>query len=146
MDFPFMIKCRDMAPFKAKTDPRNGLNTIYDHLALDYVYPDPMNVLRFLDNHDTERFILTEPETLDQWKQALTVLLTVPGIPQLYYGTELLMHGTRGRGRRQRAQGYARRLPRDKVNVFSREGRTELQNEAFRFHIASVRMAEEARR
>lgn len=133
MDFPFMIKCRDMAPFKAKTDPSNGLNTIYDHLALDYVYPDPMNVLRFLDNHDTERFILTEPETLDQWKQALTVLLTVPGIPQLYYGTELLMHGTREGGDGNVRKDMPGGFPGDKVNVFSREGRTELQNEAFDF-------------
>ncbi len=133
MDFPFMIKCRDMAPFKAKTDPWNGLNTIYDHLALDYVYPDPMNVLRFLDNHDTERFILTEPETLDQWKQALTVLLTVPGIPQLYYGTELLMHGTREGGDGNVRKDMPGGFPGDKVNVFSREGRTELQNEAFDF-------------
>lgn len=133
MDFPFMIKCRDMAPFKAKTDPWNGLNTIYDHLALDYVYPDPMNVLRFLDNHDTERFILTEPETLGQWKQALTVLLTVPGIPQLYYGTELLMHGTREGGDGNVRKDMPGGFPGDKVNVFSREGRTELQNEAFDF-------------
>lgn len=133
MDFPLMIKSKDMAPFKAQTDPWNGLNTIYDHLALDYVYPDPMNVLRFLDNHDTERFILTEPETLDQWKQALTLLLTIPGIPQLYYGTELLMHGTREGGDGNVRKDMPGGFPGDKITVFTKEGRSKLQNEAFDF-------------
>lgn len=133
MDFPLMIKSRDMAPFKAQTDPWNGLNVIYDHLALDYLYPDPMSVLRFLDNHDTERFILTEPETLDQWKQALTILLTMPGIPQLYYGTELLMHGTREGGDGNVRKDMPGGFPGDEVSVFTAEGRTDLQNEAYDF-------------
>ena len=131
MDFPLMIKCRDMAPFRTDTDPWNGLNTLYDHLALDYVYADPNRVLRFLDNHDTERFILTTPEELSQWKQAIALLLTIPGIPQLYYGTELLMSGDRkpgdGNVRRDMPGGF----PDDKDNVFVRSGRTRLQNEAY---------------
>ena len=131
MDFPLMIKSKDMGPFRENTDSWNGLNKIYDHLALDYVYPDPNSVLRFLDNHDTERFILTEPETLEQWKQAITVLLTIPGIPQLYYGTELLMAGDRTGGdgaiRRDMPGGF----PGDKVDAFTRKGRTDKQNEAY---------------
>ncbi|MDE6338945.1 MAG: glycoside hydrolase family 13 protein [Muribaculaceae bacterium] len=133
MDFPLMIKSRDMAPFKAQTDPWNGLNVVYDHLALDYLYPDPMSVLRFLDNHDTERFILTEPETLDQWKQALTLLLTIPGIPQIYYGTELLMHGTREGGDGNVRKDMPGGFPGIEVSVFTPDGRTALQNEAYDF-------------
>lgn len=131
MDFPLMIKSRDMGPFRENTDSWNGLNKLYDHLALDYVYPDPNSVLRFLDNHDTERFILSVPDSLDQWKQAITFLLTIPGIPQLYYGTELLMAGDRQLGdgavRRDMPGGF----PGDTVNAFSAEGRTPLQNEAY---------------
>lgn len=133
MDFPFMIKSRDLAPYTEDTDPWNGLNKIYDHLALDYIYADPMQVLRFLDNHDTERMMLSEPDSLDHWKQALTILLTVPGIPQVYYGTELLMAGDRkpgdGNVRRDMPGGF----PGDTVNAFSRQGRTPLQNEAYDF-------------
>ncbi len=133
MDFSLMTKCREMKPFTEQTDPWNGLNKIYDHLALDYIYADPMNILRFLDNHDTERFILTVPDSLDQWKQAVTTLLTIPGIPQLYYGTELLMAGDRklgdGNVRRDMPGGF----PGDRVNAFLAEGRTALQNEAFDF-------------
>lgn len=133
MDFPLMVKSRDMGPYKEQTDPWNGLNKIYDHLALDYIYPDPLQLLRFLDNHDTERFILNEPETLDQWRQAIAIVLTVPGIPQLYYGTELLMSGDRrpgdGNVRRDMPGGF----PGDKVNAFQRQGRSPKQNEAYDF-------------
>lgn len=133
MDFALMIKSRDLAPYTEDTDPWNGLNKIYDHLALDYIYADPMKVLRFLDNHDTERMMLTEPESLEHWKQAQTILLTVPGIPQVYYGTELLMAGDRKKGdgnvRRDMPGGF----PGDTINAFERSGRTELQNEAYDF-------------
>lgn len=133
MDFPLMIKSRNLAPYSEDTDPWNGLNKIYDHLALDNIYADPMQVLRFLDNHDTERMILDVPENLDSWKQAQTILLTVPGIPQIYYGTELLMAGDRkpgdGNVRRDMPGGF----PGDEVDSFKREGRTKLQNEAYDF-------------
>lgn len=133
MDFPLMIKSRNLAPYSEDTDPWNGLNKIYDHLALDNIYADPMQVLRFLDNHDTERMILDVPENLDSWKQAQTILLTVPGIPQIYYGTELLMAGDRKSGdgnvRRDMPGGF----PGDEVDSFKREGRTKLQNEAYDF-------------
>lgn len=133
MDFPFMIKSRDMAPYKEQTDPWNGLNKIYDHFALDYIYPDPLQLLRFLDNHDTERFILSEPETLAQWKQAVAILLTAPGIPQVYYGTELLMSGDRRPGDGNVRKDVPGGFPGDKVNQFTRQGRTDKQNEAYDF-------------
>lgn len=133
MDFPLMIKSRNLQPYAEDTDPWNGLNKIYDHLALDNVYADPMQVLRFLDNHDTERMMLQTPESLEHWKQAQTILLTVPGIPQIYYGTELLMAGDRKAGdgnvRRDMPGGF----PGDTVNAFEAEGRTALQNEAYDF-------------
>lgn len=133
MDFPLMIKSRDMAPYREETDPWNGLNKVYDHLALDYLYPDPKAVLRFLDNHDTERFILTRPDSLDQWKQALTILLTIPGIPQLYYGTELLMHGDRRGGDGNVRRDVPGGFPGDTVDQFSNHGRDPLQREAYDF-------------
>lgn len=133
MDFALMAKSRDMAPYREQTDPWNGLNKIYDHLALDFIYPDPLQLLRFLDNHDTERFILQEPETLDQWKQAITIVLTVPGIPQIYYGTELLMAGDRRPGDGNVRRDVPGGFPGDKVNAFTREGRTAKQNEAYDF-------------
>lgn len=109
-----------------------GLNKLYQHLAIDYLYPDPQHILTFLDNHDTDRFLREAPENLDTWKQALTFLLTSRGIPQLYYGTEVLMHGTRDKGgdpavRLDMPGGF----PGDTTSVFTREGRTPMQNEAY---------------
>ncbi len=131
MDFPLMIKSRELKPFTDHTDPWNGLNTIYDHLALDYIYPNPLQLLRFFDNHDTERMLLTEPDSLGAWKQAMGTLLTIPGIPQIYYGTELLMAGDRrpgdGNVRRDMPGGF----PGDTVSVFNAESRTPLQREAY---------------
>lgn len=137
MDFPLSILCADLKPFKVDSQSWNGINELYDHFALDYVYADPMNVLRFLDNHDTDRFILEKPENLDAWKQAIALLLTVPGIPQLYYGTELLMNGSK-----QRSDGYVRLdmpggFKGDKQNQFASSGRDALQNEAYDF-IAAI--------
>lgn len=133
MDFGFMDISKDLKPFTAETDPWNGLNKIYDHFAGDFVYADPMKVLRFLDNHDTERVITKDIDSLDAWKQAMTVLLTVPGIPQIYYGTELLMSGTRQGGDGNVRKDMPGGFPGDSINAFSREGRTPLQNEAFDF-------------
>ena len=132
MDFPFMMLSQKA--FSEKTLPwGEGLNRLYDHLALDFLYADKSNILTFLDNHDTDRFLPEMPKNLDQWKQAQTFLLTSRGIPQIYYGTELLMNGTKkvsdGLIRLDMPGGF----PNDKGNEFVAEGRSELQNEAFQF-------------
>lgn len=80
-----------------KSSPERRLGKIYDHLCYDFVYPDIRNVLRFLDNHDTNRFLHSEPKDLDGYKQGVAFLLTIPSIPQLHYRHELLMSGTRSR-------------------------------------------------
>ncbi|MEZ7913253.1 alpha-amylase family glycosyl hydrolase, partial [Macellibacteroides fermentans] len=101
-----------------------GMQALYEHLAYDYAYADIYNVLRFLDNHDTDRFLPAMPEKLDAFKQGIAFMLTIPGIPQFYYGTELLMNGTK-----QKGDGYIRLdvpggWPGDAVNQFEASGRT----------------------
>lgn len=71
-----------------------GLNRIYHTLVYDYLYADPSSVLAFLDNHDTERFLGNGHDTA-ALRQALAILLTIRRTPQLYYGTEILMNGTK---------------------------------------------------
>lgn len=131
MDFKLSIDGHKM--FDEQTDPWNGLNHLYDHLALDYLYSDPQKVLTFFDNHDTDRFLLEEPDSLGSWKQAMAFLLTSRGIPQIYYGTELLMNGTK-----KISDGYIRLdfpggFKGDTTNAFTPEGRTPKQNEAWDF-------------
>lgn len=129
MDFWFILNGRKA--FSDQTDPWNGLNNVYDHLAYDFLYPDPQKILTFLDNHDTDRFLAEIPEDLGSWKQAVTFLLTTRGIPQLYYGTELLMNGSK-----EGSDGYVRLdfpggFPGDTTDAFTRAGRTDIQNEAW---------------
>ena len=131
MDFPTMMLARDA--FKTQSTRLTGLNAIYDRLALDYLYEDPQHVLTMLDNHDSDRFLLEMPENLGWWKQAFAFMLTTRGIPQMYYGDELLMHGSK-----EGSDGFVRRdmpggFPGDKVNAFVDAGRTEMQREAWNF-------------
>ena len=131
MDFYFVQDGRKA--FHDDTDPWHGLNDLYDHLSQDFMYPEPQRILTFLDNHDSDRFLLEKPDSLDNWKQAVTFLLTSRGIPQIYYGTEILMNGSK-----EGSDGYVREdfpggFPGDKVNAFTREGRTQQQNEAWDF-------------
>lgn len=129
MDFFFIQNGR--TAFNSETDPWHGLNMVYDHLAQDFLYPDPSRILTFLDNHDSDRFLAELPDDLGRWKQAQAFLLTSRGIPQIYYGTELLMHGSK-----EGSDGYVRLdfpggFPGDTTDAFTREGRTPLQNEAW---------------
>ena len=93
MDFSFFDKMNQAK--NEETDPWwNGLNRLYNSFVYDYLYPNPSSVMAFIDNHDTDRFLGNGRDTL-ALKQALALLLTVNRIPQLYYGTEILMNGTK---------------------------------------------------
>ena len=115
---------------------KGGLQAIFEHMCYDFVYPDIYHVLRFLENHDTDRFLPALPESVEDlyaFKQGMTFLLTIPGIPQLYYGQELLMNGNKAKG-----DGYVRLdvpggWPGDTRNEFTAEGRSAVQNEAWNF-------------
>ena len=93
MDFSFYDKINQAK--REETDGWwNGLNRIYNSLCYDYLYANPSSVLAFLDNHDTDRFLgNTKDSTM--LKQGLALLLTMNRTPQLYYGTEILLNGTK---------------------------------------------------
>ena len=134
MDFPLQ-GLMNQAFDEETTDWANGLFRLYDYQTQDLVYANPLNLLIFLDNHDTSRFYKKEEDTqnLNRYKQAMAFLLTTRGIPQIYYGTEILMAADKGKG-----DGYLRcdfpgGWKEDAVNCFTAEGRTALQNEAFEY-------------
>ena len=131
MDFSFFDKLNQAK--NEETDPWwNGLNRIYGSFVYDYLYPNPSSVMAFIDNHDTDRFLGNGRDTL-ALKQALTLLLTVNRIPQLYYGTEILMNGTKevtdGNVRKDFPGGF----PGDTHNAFTKEGRTKAEQDMFRW-------------
>ena len=129
MDFSFFDKL-NQAKHEETDAWWNGLNRIYNSFVYDYLYPNPSSVMAFIENHDTDRFLANGRDTL-ALKQALALLLTVRRIPQLYYGTEVLMNGTKevtdGNVRKDFPGGF----PGDKRSAFTAEGRTQAENQMF---------------
>jgi len=131
MDFSLTFIAQNNA-FAADTD--NGyLNNIFEDIAADFIYTDPYHILTFLDNHDISRFTRTTDTGLLHYKQGLAFLLTTRGIPQIYYGTELLMTGTKKDGDGNIRKDITGGWPGDSTNQFTPAGRTPLQNEAYTY-------------
>jgi glycosidase len=99
-----------------------GLRRIYKVLAQDSVFPDPYNLVTFHDNHDMSRMLTALGERQDLNRMALVFLLTTRGIPQIFYGTEVLMSnkGTEDHGviRSDFPGGW----PGDAKNAFTGQG------------------------
>ena len=132
MDFP-LTDLMGKAFDEETTEWSGGLYRLYDYHTQDLVYANPMNLLIFLDNHDTSRFCKNEEDAKNivRYKQAITYLLTTRGIPQIYYGTEILMAADKSEGDGCLRRDFPGGWKGDKVNCFTAEGRTDLQNEAF---------------
>ncbi|MDR0938486.1 MAG: glycoside hydrolase family 13 protein [Mediterranea sp.] len=134
MDFPFMELTTRV--FDEPTgDWDGGFFRVYEYLSQDFVYADPTRLLTFLDNHDTSRFYRDEADTknLDRFRQAVTFLLTTRGIPQLYYGTEILMAADKADGDGALRVDFPGGWAGDTTDAFTAAGRTARQNEAFGF-------------
>lgn len=134
MDFPLQALMNQA--FDEETGEwGGGLYKLYDYQTQDLVYADPMNLLTFLDNHDTSRFAQTDEmaKNLKRYKQAMVFLLTTRGIPQIYYGTEILMTGDKGKGDGDLRKDFPGGWQGDTRNCFVENGRTEQENGAFEF-------------
>lgn len=80
---------------------------VYKSMGQDYLFPNPNNLLIFPDNHDMDRIYSRLNKNLDHWKLAMTLYATMRGIPQIYYGTELLFtHEKMGNDGQRRADLY----------------------------------------
>lgn len=135
MDFPLM-ELMNKAFDEPTGDWGGGLFDLYNYLSQDIVYPEPNNLLTFLDNHDTSRLARNTDQASDlqRLKMAMTFLLTTRGIPQIYYGTEMLMSADKGQGgdgalRADFPGGWAE----DQVNWFDASQRCPKQKEAYSF-------------
>ncbi len=120
MDFPLQ-----MALVRALNNEETwgeGWIELYETLAQDFLYANPYNLVIFPDNHDMSRIFTQLDENIDLYKQALTFILTTRGIPQIYYGTEILMTnpGTDNHGIIR--SDYPGGWPDDKINAFTDKG------------------------
>jgi neopullulanase len=130
MDFSFWDKMNQAK--HEETDTDHGLGRIYNNFVYDYLYKDPLHVMAFFENHDTDRF-LGNSQDFAILKQAYVLLLTMPRIPQLYYGTEVMMNGVKNI-----SDGYVRKdfpggWQSDKRSAFTYQGRTKVQNDMYNF-------------
>ena len=129
MDFSFFDKLNQAK--NEETDGWwNGLNRLYNSFVYDYLYPNPSNVMAFIENHDTDRFLGNGKDTL-ALKQALALLLIVNRTPQLYYGTEVLMNGTKNVTDGNVRKDYPGGFPGDTHNCFTKEGRSRSEQAMF---------------
>ena len=109
-----------------------GINKLYYTLQADWMYQDPMRNVLFLDNHDLSRYYSVIGEDFQKYKMGLAWLLTCRGIPQLYYGTEVLMKNFSNPDGKVR-EDFPGGWPGDKKNLFVAAGRNAQEQEAFRY-------------
>ncbi|MBC7774415.1 MAG: cyclomaltodextrinase N-terminal domain-containing protein [Phycisphaerae bacterium] len=121
------------AALNEKFDWGHGFNQLCTMLAQDMVYEDPNMNLTFLDNHDQHRFFSVIGEDIQKYKQGMTFLLTARGVPQLYYGTEVLMKNFKNPSDAEVRRDFPGGWSGDRENKFLVSGRTALENEAFNF-------------
>lgn len=135
MDFNLTFLCQQAFTDESVQNEgkSKGLFKIYESLAQDFLYADLNNILVFLDNHDLGRFSLQEDADLRKYKQGIAFLLTTRGIPQIYYGTEILMTGTKESGDGNIRKDFPGGWKNDSLNAFTAAGRTPRQNEAWNY-------------
>lgn len=130
MDFPLQAALVESLRQKDRTIWGKGFHLLYESIANDFVYADPNKLLVFGDNHDMDRIFTQLGEDAGLTKMAITLLLTLRGIPQLYYGTEVLLSNSN----HPNDHGYIRMdMPggwrHDSVNVFEKIGMTDAQRD-----------------
>lgn len=107
----------------------DGLMRLYNSLANDHLYPSPKNMLIFPENHDAGRIYTILEEDIDKLKMVTAFTATVRGIPQWYYGSEILMTGKGHESHADIRNDFPGGWPGDETNAFVPEGRTSKQNE-----------------
>ncbi|MBS0395793.1 MAG: glycoside hydrolase family 13 protein [Proteobacteria bacterium] len=120
MDFPLQA-----ALLGGLRDPdrwNSGLPALYERLAEDFLYPDPRHLVIFADNHDTDRLFLEVGRDEALWRMAMAWVATMRGIPQILYGTELLMANDRPGDDGDKRRDFPGGWPGDAADGFTGRG------------------------
>ena len=129
MDFPLQEAL--VNGLLGNEDWNSGIVDIFRVISNDFQYGDPYNLVVFAGNHDMKRIYSQLNEQMDLYKMAMTIINTVRGIPQIYYGTEIAMSSTGDHGalRKDFPGGW----PGDKVNAFTGRSLNKKELEAQNF-------------
>lgn len=119
--------------FTTPAGATDGMSKLYNLLSQDFLYPDPFRNVIFLDNHDMTRFFTETGKSLDVYRMALSFIMTTRGIPQFYYGTEIVMEGDKKKGDGFLRGDFPGGWEGDAKNAFTGANLTEYEKEAFDF-------------
>ena len=126
MDFPMQKNIVDA--LKEEETWGTGFVKIYEGLSNDFHYPSPKDIMIFPDNHDMDRIHTQLNEDPVLTKMAMAYMLTLPRIPQVYYGTEILMQNTAKPGDHGLIRtDFPGGWQGDQVNAFTGDGLNEEQ-------------------
>ncbi|WP_062063715.1 glycoside hydrolase family 13 protein [Cellvibrio sp. OA-2007] len=128
MDFPVVFLMPEV--LNAEESSSSGLIKLYEMIANDFVYADAMSLMVFPDNHDMSRIYSLLHENLNLWKTSILFTATTRGIPQIYYGTEVLATSPIVRDDGLLRSDFPGGWGGDKVNAFTGKGLTMQQREA----------------
>jgi glycosidase len=143
LDVPFKHKIKGVTDFPLNSAIYNALNDnfgwtdgvtkLYMTLSQDFLYKDPYTNCIFLDNHDMNRFFSMVGEDLSKYKMGLGLLMTLRGIPQVYYGTEVLMKNYKDPNDAAVRKDFPGGWKSDSVNKFNVATLNSKENEAFSY-------------
>lgn len=116
-----------------KQEWNNGMVRIYQNFCNDFLYPNINNILVFFENHDTTRINHVYNGDFNKYKMALSLIATIRGIPQIYYGSEIAMTGDKGKGDADIRRDFPGGWASDSHNAFLPEQQTETEKQYFNF-------------
>ncbi|MHA6697574.1 glycoside hydrolase family 13 protein [Chryseobacterium sp. A321] len=131
MDFALYTELPSALKGPASWD--KGMMQIYNSLSNDFLYPDVNNLLVFFENHDTERLNEIFGGDPAYYKLALSLISTVRGIPQIYYGSEIGMRGEKSKGDADIRRDFPGGWASDTQNAFTESTQTPEQKEYYAF-------------
>lgn len=105
----------------------------YQGVAQDYQFPHPENQLIFPDNHDLDRFYSRLNNDFDKWKLGIAMYMTMRGIPQFFYGTEVLMTNEKAGSDGQRRSDFYGGWKNDLKNAVTEKGLTGTEKDAKKY-------------
>lgn len=105
----------------------SGWKDVYETLAKDFLYPDPFNLVIFPDNHDMSRIYTQLKEDVDLLHLAIAYYTVMRGIPQFYYGTEILMANPNSDDHGEIRSDFPGGWEGDEINGFTGKGLSEKQ-------------------
>ena len=123
MDFPLQDALS--RSLRERDGRLSGWNILYRALANDFLYPDPFNLVVFPDNHDMSRFYMQVGMDQDLYKLGITYILTTRGVPQIFYGSEILMTHTESNSHGDIRKDFPGGWEGDQINGFTGENLTE---------------------